>query len=304
MAVRFTPHLIELAHEAALKSFWRKSALRQFLQVLQIPTVLLSSWAPEESKRDFLARAFAQLQQSQAGQTLILQMALNLSERATFPDLNGWEDSAQKIADAARAVTDLKSYMRSQEEQIRTERETEAAKQRAREENQRVRRGLTDISKLRERLDALHAGIGTAQAGYDFQAWFYDMLDHCEIQNRRPYVSGGRQIDGSLTHEGTTYLNELKFTSEQATATDIDSLRAKVEDKADNTMGIMISISGYSIVAVEGASGRSTKLLLLDAGHLYCFLTGAMSFADIISRVRRHASQTGEAYLAVSKFGG
>jgi hypothetical protein len=102
--------------------------------------------------------------------------------------------------------------------------------------------------------------------------------------------------------DGTTYLVELKFTAVQAAATDIDSLRAKVDDKADNTMGIMLSISGYSSVAINDASGRQSKILLLDASHLYMFLTGGATFAEIISRVRRNASQTGEAYLPVAKF--
>lgn len=97
---------------------------------------------------------------------------------------------------------------------------------------------------------------------------------------------------------------ELKFTGTQADATDIDSLRAKVDDKADNTMGIMVSISAYSAVAVAGASGRQSKLLILDAAHLYFFLSGSLGFGEIISRVRRHASQTGEAYLPASKFNG
>ena len=69
-------------------------------------------------------------------------------------------------------------------------------------------------------------------------------------------------------------------------------------------MGIMVSISGYSSVAIKDASGSKSTLLLLDASHLYLFLSGSMSFADIISRVRRHASQTGEAYLPTNKFNG
>ena len=153
-------------------------------------------------------------------------------------------------------------------------------------------------------MDKLHTEVGTQKGGYDFQDWFYDLLDFCEIQNRRPYVSAGRQIDGSLTLDGTTYLIELKFTSGQADAPDIDSLRSKVDDKADNTMGIMVSISGYSSVAITQASGRKTSLLLFDAMHLYFFLSGTLSWRDIISRVRRHASQTGEAYLITSKFSG
>ena len=52
------------------------------------------------------------------------------------------------------------------------------------------------------------------------------------------------------------------------------------------------------------ASGRRTALLLFDAMHLYLFLSGTLTFQEVILRVRRHASQTGEAYLPVAKFGG
>jgi hypothetical protein len=69
-------------------------------------------------------------------------------------------------------------------------------------------------------------------------------------------------------------------------------------------MGILVSISGYSSVAREEASGNKTPLLLLDHGHIYLVLGGMMGFADVIERIRRHASQTGEAYLSVSDFGG
>jgi hypothetical protein len=49
----------------------------------------------------------------------------------------------------------------------------------------------------------------------------------------------------------------------------------KVQEKADNTMGIMVSISGYSSTAIDAASGPRTPLLLLDHSHLYLLLTGA-----------------------------
>jgi len=264
----------------------------------------LAGWLDEESKRDFLDRTFQKLQASDRGKALIFEMARNLSEQTTFPDLRNWEDSDQKIAGAIKAISELKAYLKAQDEDIRNERDREEAKARAMEERSRIQRSLTDKAKLQERLDTLHPHVGTQKGGYDFQDWFYDLLDFCEIQNRRPYMSNGRQIDGSLTYEGTTYLVELKFTGDQAGATDVDSLRSKVEDKADNTMGIMVSISGYSNVAISGASGRQSKLLIVDATHLYLFLSGSLSFGEIVSRVRRHASQTGEAYLPVAKFNG
>ena len=304
MPAKITPRFVELTYEAALKSYWRKAALRTVLRASHISEAHLSTWSQDESKREFLDRTFASLQKTDKGKAVIFNMAAALSELTTFPDLRNWEESAAKIADASKAVAELKAYLRARDDEMRTEREREEAKAKAREERARIQRSLTDKAKLQERLDILHRAVGTQQGGYDFQDWFYDLLNFCEVQSRRPYVSAGRQIDGSLTLDGTTYLVELKFTGEQADVTDIDSLRAKVDDKADNTMGIMVSISGYSSVAVSQASGRRTALLLLDASHLYLFLTGTLSLPDIISRVRRHASQTGESYLPTSRFTG
>lgn len=304
MTAKITPHLISLAYDAALKSFWRKNALKKFLKECHVSDAHISTWASEESKRDFLDRTFNNLQKSDKGKAAIYQLAVFLADQTSFPDLLNWEDTAVKLADAKLSVTELKKYLSKQNEEIKSAQEIEAAKIRAREEKTKVQRALTDKTKLDERLKLLHPHIGTQKGGYDFQDWFFDLLDFAEITNRRPYVSNGRQIDGSLTLEGTTYLIELKFTSSQSSSTDIDSLKAKVESKADNTMAIMLSISGYSSVAITEASGKKTSLLLLDAPHIYLYLIGSMKFDEILLRIRRHASQTGESYLPGNKFSG
>lgn len=264
----------------------------------------MNSWTEDESKREFLDRLFHKLQSSDKGKAVIFEMARSLSEQSTFPDLRNWEDSAEKIQQAHKAVQELKQYLKKQNEEITSEKEKKKAQERARNERGKIQRSLTDISKLQKNLDALHSKVGTQDGGYEFEKWFYELLDYSEITNRKPYKSDGRQIDGSLTLEGTTYLIELKFTGQQSGATDIDSLKAKINKMADNTMGIIVSISGYSSVAINDASGSKTTLMLLDASHLYLFLSGALKFEDIVSRVRRHASQTGEAYLPVAKFNG
>ena len=304
MAAKITPRLIDLTYEAALKSYWRRNALRQFLRASHVSENFIATWAEDESKRNVLDRLFQKLQQSDRGKAVIFLMARSLSEQTTFPDIRNWEDSEQKIQEAHKAVQELKAYLKKQDEEVRSEREKKKAQEHAREQGAKIQRSLTDRLKLQSRLEELHSKVGTQEGGYVFQDWFYDFLDFSEITNRRPYHSGGRQIDGSLTHDGTTYLVELKFTGSQSDAIDIDSLKSKVEDKADNTMGIMVSISGYSNVAISGASGRRTTLILLDAQHIYMCLSGVLSFGDIISRVRRHASQTGDSYLPVAKFNG
>lgn len=304
MTIKITPHLVHLAYEAALRSFWRKESLRKFLRQAHVAEAHLATWSPDESKRDFLDRTFAALQRSDKGKAVIGEMAIFLAEQTTFPDLRNWEDSAEKTYSASKAVTELKTFIARQSEEVRSEREREAAKAKAREESKTVQRQRTSLAELMKRLDELALRQGTAPGGYAFQDWFYDLLKFTEIEHRRPYNTGGRQIDGSLTIDGTTYLIELKFTASQADSPDIDIFRSKVESKADNTMGLFVSMAGYSSVAVKEASGKKTTLLLLDASHIYLVLTGGMLCVDVVRRVRRHASQTGESFLPVASFGG
>lgn len=303
MPPTITPRLIELTYEAALKSFWRKSALRMFLRTSSVSDSHLSSWAEDETKRVFLDRLFQELQTFDRGNSAIAKMALSLSEQTTFPDLKTWEDSKQKIEEAQIAVQELRTYLREQSETAESEKARKDTQRRAHEATAKLQRSVSDRDELERRLRELRKQLGTPEGGYAFERWFYDFLDYSEIENKRPYRSRGRQIDGSVTHNGTTYLVELKFTETQSDATDIDSLKSKVESKADNTMGILLSMSGYSTVAVDEASGRRTTLLLLDHGHVYLCLLGALDFGEVISRVRRHASQTGESYLHTDRFG-
>jgi hypothetical protein len=225
-------------------------------------------------------------------------------DQESFPDLEGWEDSTQKIKAAHDAVSKLKAYHSAQEDKLQSDEENLKSRQEFAKRQQEITRSQQTLQKLNDQLNTLGRELGSQEAGYKFQQWFYDLLDFCEIPNRKPYVHNGRQIDGSLTVLGTTYLVELKFTAEQASATDIDSFHKKVTTKADNTMGIMVSISGYSGIARQEASGDRTPLLLLDHGHIYLVVGGIMGLSDVIDRVRRHASQTGEAYLSASDFSG
>jgi len=302
MISRITPYYIDLIYDACLKSFWRKKALIKFLRQCRISESFISSWGPEESKRDILDRLFEKLPRTDNGRTTLALMGKFLIEQQSFPDLKNWEDSEHKIREAHEAVTRLKNYHLKQEEQIQSEESRIKAREAFNKKQQEINRSQKTLQKLADELNELGRNLGTQKAGYDFQDWFYSLLDFCEIPNRKPYIHAGRQIDGSLTISGTTYLVELKFTADQASAPDIDSFYKKVTTKADNTMGAMVSISGYSSVAINEASGERTPLLLFDHSHIYLILGGIMGFSDVLERVRRHASQTGEAYLPADKF--
>jgi hypothetical protein len=293
-------HLLELVSEALLKSFWRKRALSAFLRREGIKESFLATWQEEETKRDFLYRLFPVLEKTDSGVALVQRMAADLSQQVSFPDLEGWEDASQKKLAATAAVTALRKYVSAAREVQADERAQVEARRRAAQMREEARRRQSDLQALTDRLALLARRLGEQQAGYDFEAWFYDLVDYFEVLCRRPYVVDGRQVDGTITIDGTTYLVELKFSFGPAGGPDVDVLFKKVHDKLDNTMGVLVAISGYTRPALDGASGPRALLLLMDHAHLYKMLSGSATLAEVVTRLRRHASQTGRGYLSAA----
>ncbi|MCI0744498.1 MAG: hypothetical protein L0Y58_03735 [Verrucomicrobia subdivision 3 bacterium] len=296
-------HFIDLVQDALLKSFWRKNALLNFLRRHKISENFLATWQETETKRVFVARLLPKVEGHSRGSQIIKQMAVSLAEQVKFPDLEGWEDTPQKVQAANEAVQALRQYLDLHKQKAEEIKAREETKKVARQRLQETIAKRQTLESLSSQLTELSRRLGTQAAGYEFQNWFYDLVGFFEMTNRRPYVVSGRQVDGSVTVEGTTYLTELKFTREQAGAPDVDTFLAKVNDKADNTMGIMVSMSGYSITAIQQASGRKTPLILMDFSHVYLVLGGTWTLPEVVSRLRRHVSQTGQAFLPASEFG-
>jgi hypothetical protein len=303
VAQRLPEHYVELLSDALLKVYWYKASFRAALRRAEISESLLATWAAEETKRDFWERLLPCLETTDAGIRVLIRLADAVGEQKTFPDLARMEDSELRVKSARKAIADLNEYRKRQREKAQEQREEQQARERGQKAREEAIARQHNLESLNARLNELASRVGSQAAGYEFEMWFYDLIDYFEVDNRRPYKVDGRQIDGSVTVEGTTYLVELKFTSDQSDAPDIDSFKNKVVTKADNTMGIMVSISGYSTIAVKEASRDKTPLLLLDFKHLYMLFTGSLRFSEMVARVRRHSSQNGQAYLPVEDFG-
>jgi hypothetical protein len=301
---KLAPEFVALTQDACLKAFWTKNALRTFLKMHKISDELLSQLNDGETKNQFLARLFFALADPNKDKgSVILSMAESLAAMNHFPDLERWEDSPAKIRTAKEAVARLKVEVDKVQTNIEEEKRQQQRRIDAEKRRQANIAAQNTISKLTQALADMVPKQGTQEGGYAFEAWFYDLAQFFDIDSRPPYRTDGRQIDGALTIDGTTFLVEAKFTNSMIDPQDIEIFMGKVTRKADNTMGVFVSMAGYNEKAIKEASRDKTPLLLLDHTHIYgLILSNIMSLADVIRRIKRHASQTGEAYLPPNKF--
>lgn len=303
MIKRLSPVFTDLTQDALLKVFWYKPSFRLFLQQHGISANALAQWHSDQTKRDFIVWLWPRLVKDEKGQNAILAMARSLAEMKHFPDLERKEDTRIRIPEAKEAVRRLRDVVVSINETMQETQESERRQKAAREQMAILLAAQQSLEKLRKSLEDMIGQLGTQAGGYAFERWFYDLAIYFEIEARTSYKASGRQIDGAITIEGTTFLLETKFTKEPIDSPEIDTFMAKIESKADNTMGLFISMSGFSEGAKRTASKHRTPMLLVDHGHICSLiLRGAMTLPQIIARIKRHASQTGSSYLGASEF--
>jgi len=303
MNKKLSPSFVALTQDALLKAIWFKNSLRIFLVQHHVNESALAKWHPDQSKRDYIEWLWPRLVKDEKGQNAILAMARSLTEMKHFPDLERKEDTKERIPEAVEAVARLRAAVATVNENIRETKAAESRRISAKEKQAKVQAERQSLEKLQTTLNALVTKIGTQEGGYQFEKWLYDLAIYFELDARPGYKADGRQIDGAMTIDATTFLVEAKLVNAPIGSPDIDIFMAKIESKADNTMGLFVSLSGFNDGAKKAAAKQRTPTLLLDSGHIFnLILRGVMTLPQVVSRIKRHAHQTGLSYLSAAEF--
>ena len=112
------------------------------------------------------------------------------------------------------------------------------------------------------------------QRGFDLEKFLKKLFDLFDLDPRAAFRISGEQIDGSFSFEGTDYLLEAKWQNKPIGANDLDSLASKLSRKLDNTLGLFVSINGFSDDAVDAHSSGGRLVVLMDGSDLMAALEG------------------------------
>ena len=132
------------------------------------------------------------------------------------------------------------------------------------------------------------------QRGYLLEQFLADLFSFFDLAPRSAFKIKGEQIDGSFTHEGTDYLLEAKWQNKTIPNADLYTFAGKIDGKLKNTLGVFISMSGFSQESLDSNSHINKSMILLDGIDLMMVLEDRISLPDMIRLKRRHASETGE----------
>jgi hypothetical protein len=127
------------------------------------------------------------------------------------------------------------------------------------------------------------------------------LFDVFDLDPRASFRIEGEQVDGGFTLDASHFLLEARWRKQSATRDDLGSFKSKVDDKAENTLGLFISIEGFEPSALEKHSGRGSPLILAYGGDLLAVLEQRIDLVELLRRKYRHAAMTGEIFFAVDR---
>lgn len=289
--------------EALAVFYWRKRDLENFLRghLRDFPE-LLAPLSFAGYKRSVAADLVGLLRRNEDRyQGLAIDLLVELAKfDERFPRLAREEDGARLVTAARSALEDVRAVVGTYSAEaearakLRADIEAEAA------DSAQRRSHAVVLGELSEVFMALHSGPFTPQdRGLRFESLLNDLFALFDLEPKAAYVLKYEQIDGAFTFRTDDYLLEARWWKEPVEPKHLRDFEGKIRAKAQNVLGLFISINGFS----EGARSKSadqTPLILMDGTDLLAVLESRIELPELLERKRRHAAQTGSPWLPVS----
>jgi hypothetical protein len=158
-------------------------------------------------------------------------------------------------------------------------------------------KSLADIRRAYKALDLLADdadGKEKRRRGTQFEDVLRDLLELEGLSPRTSYRPRGEEIDGSFVFHGRVFLLEAKWTSNELPASSMYMFKGKVDGKLVGTIGVFISMAGYSNDSVDALGlGKTLNVILFDRVDFEACLQEGHGFRTVFETKLRYAAERG-----------
>lgn len=302
MSKRLSPAASVGLKEALCTIYWYKADLRSFLQQCLTNPAVLANFNWDNYKRQIVSDLIDYLIENQNTHLGDLtRLCYEVCELRDFRHLEQLEGGAQKAARAREAVAQLKRLVEPHRQEEKEQDEIVERQKRAAEKlkaNAAVRQKLEDI---KNRYMALVMSANPQGRGFELEKVMYDLFELFDLDPKASFRNTGEQIDGAFSLDSTDYLFEAKWQQELVNAAALDAFAAKIRRKLENTLGIFLSINGFSPDGIAAHSSGGAVIILMDGADLMAVLEERIDFVSLLLRKKRCAAQTGNIYMRVQE---
>jgi restriction endonuclease Mrr len=281
--------------------FWNKPPFERYLRgMLQDHSELLARLDFSTTKRETSGHLVDLLRANEARyQDLTIKLMLDIAEMKRFSNLEQQVDRDEMVARAEAAVAELREWTEHQRSVIQEHEDHAATIANSARQAEQARLFNADHEALKLRFFEMHTSSDPHRRGTDFEDFINKLFGLYDLEPRASYSLDHEQIDGAFTYATDHYVLEAKWWKEAIGRRELDVFKNNIERKGKNTLGLYVSMSGFTSDALAVYS-YSTPFITMDGSDFMAVLEQRIRLDDLIARKRQHASQTGHCYLPVS----
>ncbi|MFJ3777556.1 restriction endonuclease [Streptomyces sp. NPDC090075] len=287
---------------ALWRVIWNKDDFERYVRgMLQDHSELLARLDFGRTKRE-TAGALVELLRVNEARYLDVTVALmlDIAGMDRFPNLERQVDGAEKVALAETAVAELRRWTGKQQEIIKEHEQHAASIAESAKKAQAIRAFTEAHEDLKQRFFVMYQATDKHQRGRDFEGFINELFALYDLEPRASYVMKYEQIDGAFSFDTDHYVLEAKWWAERIGRRELDVFKANIERKGKNTLGLYVSVNGFTTDAVEVYS-YSTPFITMDGLDFMAVLEQRIRLDELMRRKKRHASETGHCSLPVAK---
>ena len=299
---KINPAALIALKEALSAIYWYKRDLRSFITYTIKNSTIVSTIDWENNVKYY---AVSELVDRMAARPDLyyddlLSLFREVANFTDFSHLKRCEDPEQKICTAQEKVEALRAHVKGHLDLFK-ERE-QAAERRLAAQQKRAHSAAfkNKLEELKDKFYKLAISDNHQQRGYDLELFLNELFILFDLDPKSSFKIAGEQIDGAFTFDNNDYLLEAKWQQKPVDAGDLYKFAGVLTGKLKNTLGLFISINGFSPECTSTKSEGLKAMILMDGADLNAILDVRIDLHEMLYRKRRYASQTGNIYLPVS----
>ena len=291
---------INALKQALTKVYWYKSDLRSFLDHTISNKQILSYLNWEDYKRNICSRLVDLLvKNEEKTQNDLLKLIYELSNMNDFSHLRQLDDGKEKEKKAKEAVIALRKLSKGHLDQIKEQEEIEKRRQKVFKEQLAKSAVREKLEEIKTDFYSLVSSSDSQQRGFQLEKLLKNLFELFDLDPKASFRIVGEQIDGMFTFENNDFLLEAKWQQDPVDISALDAFSGKLNRRLENTLGLFISINGFSPDAIQAHSTGRRLMILMDGSDLMAVLEGRIDLIQLLVRKRRYAAQTGNIFLGI-----
>ncbi|MBR3481726.1 MAG: hypothetical protein IKH45_02410 [Neisseriaceae bacterium] len=289
--------------EALTYAYWYKSELKSFLLRVLSDNLIVSRLDWNTSKRDTVIELVRYLEKQHNGTEELLHLCNAICELTDFSHLLKEENGVQKAQNAKRAIEQLRTLITPRQEEIEKEKIRKKNRVESEKQKQEFKNTKQILEDIRQKfLELSNDKSDPQKRGYELEPIMNKLFELEDLNPKSSFKTTGEQIDGAFVLENTHYLFEAKWHSKPIEKIELVSFADKVKGKLKTTLGLFLSINGFSQDSLTAFQQRQEpSVILMDGADLMAVLDQRISLSKLISRKKEIASTKGKIFANIQE---